>query len=314
MNRNMASSARMPAVFFGHGSPMNALEQNRYTETWRRIGASLPEPKAILCVSAHWMTRGTAVTAMDKPRTIHDFGGFPQELFEVQYPAPGSLHLAARVRELLAPVDVQQDQSWGLDHGTWSVLAHVYPDANLPVVQLSLDASQPPRYHYDLGARLAPLRDEGVLIVGSGNVVHNLGRMQWAEDARPYDWATRFNETVRAHIAAREHQALIDYPSLGETANATSHVAGRTSEASRASSSSRGPADVQDAQMPRRPGMAGNGLDPIGEDARLSVPTPEHYLPLLYILAQQRQDEAVSLPVDGIEYGSIGMLSVAVGL
>jgi 4,5-DOPA dioxygenase extradiol len=169
------------------------------------------------------------------------------------------------VRELLAPVDVQQDQSWGLDHGTWSVLAHVYPDANVPVVQLSLDASQTPRYHYDLGARLAPLRDEGVLIVGSGNVVHNLGRIQWAEDAKPYDWAVRFNDKVRAHLAAREHQALIDYASFGD-------------------------------------------------DARLSVPTPEHYLPLLYILAQQGQSENISLPVDGIEYGSISMLTVAVGL
>jgi len=265
MNQIMASTARMPAVFFGHGSPMNALEQSRYTETWRRIGASLPEPKAILCVSAHWMTRGTAVTAMDKPRTIHDFGGFPQELFEVEYPAPGSPPLAARVRELLVPIEVQQDQDWGLDHGAWSVLVHVFPDANVPVVQLSLDASQPPRYHYELGARLAPLRDEGVLIVGSGNVVHNLGRIQWAADAKPYDWASRFNETVRAHLAAREHQALIDYASFGG-------------------------------------------------DARLSVPTPEHYLPLLYILAQQGQGEALSLPVDGIEYGSIGMITVAVGL
>jgi len=262
----MAGAAtRLPAVFFGHGSPMNTLERNRYTDAWRRLGATLPQPKAILAVSAHWMTRGTAVTAMDKPRTIHDFGGFPQELFEVQYPAPGSPALAARVRELLAPIEVQQDQDWGLDHGTWSVLAHVYPHANVPVVQLSLDAGQPPRYHYELGAHLAPLRDEGVLIVGSGNVVHNLGRMQWAEDATSYDWATRFNEKVRAHLAAREHAALIDYELLDK-------------------------------------------------DARLSVPTPEHYLPLLYILAQQSQGEALSLPVDGIEYGSIGMLTVAVGL
>ncbi len=261
----MANTARMPAVFVGHGNPMNALEQNRYTHAWRRIGASMPQPKAVLCVSAHWYIHGTAVTAMDKPRTIHDFGGFPQELFEAQYPAPGSPQLVARVRDLLAPVDVRLDQTWGLDHGTWSVLAHAYPDANVPVVQLSLDASQPAQYHYDLGARLAPLRDEGVLIVGSGNVVHNLGRIQWAEDARPYDWATRFNEKARAHLAAREHQPLIDYLAL-------------------------------DA------------------DARLSVPTPEHYLPLLYIVATQAKDETISLPVDGIELGSIGMLTVTVGL
>jgi len=264
MKQNMVSTARMPAVFFGHGSPMNALEHNRYTEAWRRIGTSMPKPKAILCVSAHWMTHGTAVTAMDKPRTIHDFGGFPQELFQVQYPAHGSPHLAARVRELLAPIDVQLDQIWGLDHGTWSVLAHVFPDADVPVVQLSLKVSQPPSYHYDLGARLAPLRDEGVLIVGSGNVVHNLGRIQWAEDAKPYNWAERFNETVRAHLAAREHRPLIDYLSLGD-------------------------------------------------DAHLSVPTPEHYLPLLYIIAAQGMNETVSLPVDGIELGSIGMLTAIVG-
>jgi len=256
--------ARMPAVFIGHGSPMNTLERNRYTDAWQRIGASMPKPKAILCVSAHWMTRGTAVTAMDRPRTIHDFGGFPQELFEFQYPAPGSPRLAARVRDLLAPVNVQLDQSWGLDHGSWSVLAHLFPDANLPVVQLSLDAALEPSAHYALAARLAPLRDEGVLIVGSGNVVHNLGRILWAEDATPYDWAQRFNETVRARLAAREHQLLINYLAFGD-------------------------------------------------DARLSVPTSEHYLPLLYVLALQTADETITLPIDGIEHGSIGMLTAIVG-
>jgi len=260
----MANTARMPAVFFGHGSPMNALEQNRYTDAWRQIGASMPKPKAILCVSAHWYIRGTAVTAMPQPRTIHDFGGFPQELFEVQYPAPGSPELAARVRELLAPVPVQLDQSWGLDHGTWSVLVHVFPNADVPVVQLSIDASKPAHWHYELAAHLAPLRDKGVLIVGSGNVVHNLGRIQWAEDATPYDWATRFNEKARAHLAAREHQPLIDYLSLDR-------------------------------------------------EARLSVPTPEHYLPLLYIIATQDKSDVVSLAVDGIELGSIGMLTAIVG-
>ena len=260
----MASTARMPAVFFGHGSPMNALGKNRYTEVWRRIGASVPKPQAILCVSAHWYIRGTAVTAMDKPRTIHDFGGFPQELFEVQYPAPGSPALAARVRELLAPVNVQLGQSWGLDHGAWSVLMHVFPDADVPVVQLSLDADQPPQYHYDLGVRLAPLRDEGVLIVGSGNLVHNLGRIQRTADAKPYDWAVRFNDQARGYLTTREHQPLIDFETLGE-------------------------------------------------DARLSIPTPEHYLPLLYVLAQQGKNEAISLLVDGMELGSIGMLTALVG-
>lgn len=258
-------NARMPAVFFGHGSPMNTLEHNRYTEAWQRLGATLPRPKAILAVSAHWTRRGTAVTAMPQPRTIHDFGGFPRELYEVQYPAPGDPALAARVQALLAALAVEADHaSWGLDHGTWSVLAHVYPQADVPVVQLSLDAAQPPRYHYELARRLAPLRDEGVLIIGSGNVVHNLGRIQWAEDATPYDWAMRFNARVRECLQTRDHATLVDFAALGA-------------------------------------------------DARLSVPTPEHYLPLLYVIAQQGDDESVSLPVDGIEYGSIGMLTVAVG-
>jgi 4,5-DOPA dioxygenase extradiol len=254
----------MPAVFIGHGSPMNTLEQNRYTDAWRELGRHLPRPRAILAVSAHWITRGSAVTAMGRPRTIHDFGGFPRELFEVKYPAPGDPALAERVRELLAPVPVQADKSWGLDHGTWSVLAHLYPNADIPVVQLSLDAAQSPAYHYELARKLGPLRDEGVLILGSGNVVHNLGRMNWSEDSPPYEWAVRFNDKVRAQLAARAHEPLIDYLTL----------------------------------------------DP---GAHLSVPTPEHYLPLLYVIAQQGKDDSLSLPVDGIEYGSIGMLSVAVG-
>lgn len=255
----------MPAVFFGHGSPMNALARNRYTDAWRHVGESVPKPRAILAVSAHWTTRGTAVTAMKRPRTIHDFGGFPKALFEVEYPAPGDPQLAARVRALLAPTEVRLDQSWGLDHGTWSVLVHAFPNADVPVVQLSLDATQPPSFHYDLAIRLAPLRDEGVLIVGSGNVVHNLGRMQWADGAPPYDWAVRFNETVRDHLLGHRHKALTDMQALGG-------------------------------------------------DAHLSIPTPEHYLPLLYCIAQQGPEDTLSFPVDGIEYGAIGMLTVAIGL
>jgi 4,5-DOPA dioxygenase extradiol len=254
----------MPAAFFGHGSPMNTLEHNQYTEAWRRLGELVPKPKAILAISAHWYVRGTAVTAMEHPRTIHDFGGFPQALFEVQYPAAGDTVLAKRVRQLLAPVEVDLDDSWGLDHGTWSVLVHAFPGADVPIVQLSIDAAKPPRFHYDLAKNLAPLRDQGVLIAGSGNVVHNLGRIQWTEGAKPFDWAVRFNDAVRGCLAAHEHGALIDYLSLGE-------------------------------------------------DARLSVPTPEHYLPLLYVIAQQSENEAISFPVDGIEFGSIGMLTVVVG-
>ncbi len=255
----------MPVIFFGHGSPMNALGRNQYTGAWRRLGESVPKPKAILAVSAHWYTRGTAVTAMDKPRTIHDFGGFPKALFEVQYPAPGDPKLAKQVRDLLAPVEVNLDKTWGLDHGTWSVLVHAFPDAEVPVVQLSIDGSKPPGFHYELAKSLAPLRDEGVLIVGSGNVVHNLGRIQWAEDAEPYEWAARFNDKVRGYLAARDHGPLIDYETLGE-------------------------------------------------DARLSIPTADHYLPLLYVIALQGENETISLPIDGIEHGSIGMLAAVVGL
>ncbi len=259
-----ANVSRMPVIFFGHGSPMNTLEHNRYTEAWRQLGESLPKPTAILAISAHWYTRGTAVTAMDRPRTIHDFGGFPRELFEVQYPAPGDPTLAARVRDLLAPAEVTPDNSWGLDHGTWSVLVHVYPKADVPVVQLSIDGTKPPRFHYKLAQKLTPLRDDGVLIVGSGNVVHNLGRIRWTDDAKPYDWARRFNDEVRGFLLARDHERLIDFTALGD-------------------------------------------------DARQSVPTPDHYLPLLYVIAQQDQNDTLSLPVDGIEFGSIGMLTAVIG-
>jgi 4,5-DOPA dioxygenase extradiol len=261
---NTRTNTRMPALFLGHGSPMNAIETSRYSEAWKQLGATLPKPKAILMVSAHWYTRGTAVTAMQKPRTIHDFGGFPQALFDVQYPAPGSPALAARVTELLAPLQVPADQEWGLDHGTWGVLVHVYPDADVPVVQLSIDGTRPPQYHYDLAKRLAPLRDEGILIAGSGNVVHNLRTMRRDGQNTPYDWASSFEKAVLEHAQRGEHQALIDYEGYGEA-------------------------------------------------ARLSVPTPEHYLPLLYVLAQQQEGDKVSFPTAGIDLGSISMLSVAIG-
>jgi 4,5-DOPA dioxygenase extradiol len=257
-------SSRLPAIFFGHGSPMNALESNRYTQAWKQAGKTLGKPTAILANSAHWYERGVAVTAMERPDTIHDFGGFPAALHAFQYPAPGLPLLARRVQSLLAPTDVGPDYEWGLDHGTWSVLAHTYPDASVPVVQLRIDASQPPSFHYDLGRRLAPLRDEGVLIVGSGNVVHNLRAVIWQASSVPYPWATTFNQQVRDHLQRREHAALIEYASLG---------------------------------------------DP----ARMAVPTPEHYLPMLYIAGLQQQDDALTFIVDGIDLGSIGMLSFAVG-
>ncbi len=189
----------IPSVFVGHGSPMNTLEQNIFTEAWQSLAARLPRPKAILCISAHWYVNATAVTAMTHPRTIHDFSGFPDELFRVQYPAPGSPELARRIADLLHPIDVILDADrWGLDHGTWSVLAHMYPDADIPVIQLSIDARLPVAEHIRLGAMLAPLTAEGVLVLGSGNVVHNLSRMDWSAGNTGFDWADRFDRTVAA--------------------------------------------------------------------------------------------------------------------
>lgn len=255
----------MPAIFFGHGNPLNALAQNDYTAAWAGLGASLAKPRAILCISAHWYLPGTAVTAMPAPRTIHDFGGFPPELYQVQYPAPGDPALAHQVRDLLAPVSVRLDQGWGLDHGTWSVLVHVFPDANVPVLQLSIDETKPAAFHYELGRRLGPLRDEGVLIIGSGNLVHNLHAYAWGRHpVEPLDWAVRFEDQARAFMLAGNDQALIDYESLGR-------------------------------------------------DALLSAPTPDHYLPLLYILGTRGSGHQVSFPVSGFDGGSISMLSVQVG-
>ncbi|HVG30820.1 MAG TPA: 4,5-DOPA dioxygenase extradiol [Pyrinomonadaceae bacterium] len=256
---------RMPAVFFGHGNPMNALARNAWTQGWASVGASLPRPKAVLCVSAHWYLPATLVTAQTSPRTIHDFGGFPRELFAVQYPAPGSPELARRVRELLAPVSVGLDERWGLDHGAWSVLRHVFPEADVPVVQLSIDETQPASFHYELAGRLAPLRDEGVLIAGSGNLVHNLHAYAWGRHvAEPLDWAARFDALARGLLTAGDHAPLVDYESLGR-------------------------------------------------DATLSAPTPDHYLPLLYVIAQQREGDEVAFPVEGFDGGSISMLCVRIG-
>ncbi len=253
---------RMPAIFFGHGNPMNALEENAYTKAWRAIGQTIPRPKAILAISAHWYLPATLVTAMEQPRTIHDFGGFPRELYEVQYPAPGDLQLASRLTKHLG---ADQDHHWGLDHGTWSVLCHVFPNADVPVVQLSIDETQPPKFHYDLGTRLAPLRDEGILIVGSGNLVHNLHAYAWGRHpAEPFDWAVRFEKQARDLLIAGNDEPLIDYESLGR-------------------------------------------------DAVLSAPTPDHYLPLLYVMGARSKDDNVSFPVEGIDGGSVSMLTVQFG-
>jgi len=213
------TSHRQPAIFAGHGSPMYAIEPNRYTAAWSALGKSLKRPDAILVISAHWVTRGTWVTAMAKPSTIHDFGGFPQALFEVQYPAPGSPALADRVQELLTVPVVLEENEWGIDHGAWSVLKYMYPDANVPVVQLSLDGSMSARQHYELAKQLSPLRDENILILSSGNVVHNLRTIHWQEGAEPYPWATTFNNFFVSEIRANCHDALIDWERFGDTAH-----------------------------------------------------------------------------------------------
>lgn len=261
----MPQDSRMPAIFFGHGNPMNALDDNAHTRAWAALGAALPRPKAVLCISAHWYLPATAVTAAERPRTIHDFGGFPRELYQVQYPAPGAPELAERVARLLEPSPVGMDRSWGLDHGTWSVLAHVYPEADVPVVQLSIDETKEARWHYELAKRLTPLREEGVLIIGSGNIVHNLHTYSWGKRAvEPYDWAVRFETMARERLGAGDFDPLVAYETLGR-------------------------------------------------DAMLAVPTPDHYLPLIYVLAQHRQDEPISFPTAGFDGGSISMLAVRLG-
>ncbi len=263
VTRHTALHQKMPAIFIGHGSPMNTLEHNRYTETWAMLGQHLPRPKAILMISAHWYTRGTGVTAMQHPKTIHDFGGFPQALFDFRYPARGDAELASQVAQLLAPTSVVLDQGWGLDHGTWSILAHVYPDADVPVVQLSIDATLTPDHHVELARRLAPLREQGVLIMGSGNVVHNLGVMNWQSGAPAYPWADAFNEAIKAAVLARDLDTLVNYRRLSGAAE--------------------------------------------------SVPTAEHFLPLLYIAALMTPDDPVTVLVDGVEGSSITMQSVQIG-
>jgi len=255
----------LPAIFFGHGNPMNAVWDNSYTEGWRQIGKQMPRPRAILAISAHWFVPETGVTVSTAPRTIHDFGGFPQELYRVQYPAPGDPELARRVQAMLKPLQVKFDSSWGLDHGAWSVLRHVYPNADVPVVQLSIDETQPASFHYEIGRRLAPLRSEGILIVGSGNLVHNLHAYAWGRHMPdPYDWAVRFEQEAKEMMVAGEFKPLIDYENLGP-------------------------------------------------EARLSIPTPDHYLPLLYVIASRQEREVISFPIEGVDGGSISMLSVQVG-
>ena len=255
----------MPVIFLGHGNPMNALSKNSYTESWTAIGKSTRRPRAVLAISAHWYIQACAVTVNSAPKTIHDFGGFPEELYQKTYPAPGNPQLARRVKDLLAPIVVGLDESWGLDHGTWAVLCHVFPEADIPIVQLSIDRRQPAQFHYEIGKGLAPLREEGILVIGSGNIVHNLHAYAWGNfKANPFDWALRFENHARELLLNSDDASLIAYEKLGR-------------------------------------------------DAMLSIPTPEHYLPLLYVLGLRRKGERVSFPVQGIDGGSVSMLAVQIG-
>ena len=262
----MSKTAKMPVLFLGHGSPMNAIEENEFVTGFRNIAKEIPKPNAILCVSAHWETKGTFVTAMQNPPTIHDFGGFPKELFAVQYPAPGSPDLAKVTKTLITKTEVGLDDKWGLDHGAWSVIKHLYPNANIPVIQMSIDYSQTPQYHYELAQQIKSLREKGVLIIGSGNMVHNLGLVEWKrlKETFGYDWALEANEKMKKYIQSGDHKQLINFRSQGKAFD-------------------------------------------------LAIPTPEHYLPLLYSLALKDDKDNVSLFNDKAVAGSLTMTSVKIG-
>lgn len=261
------STVPMPVLFLGHGSPMNAIEDNEFSRGWKDIGKTLPSPRAILCISAHWETKGTFLTAMEKPRTIHDFGGFPQQLFDVQYPAPGSPELAGEAKGTVTKTVIGLDEQWGLDHGAWSVIKHLYPGADVPVVQMSLDYMQAPQYHYELAAELSKLRQKGILIIGSGNMVHNLRMVAWDKIREPefgFDWAIEANDKMKKYILEGNHKPLIGYQSQGKSFD-------------------------------------------------LAIPTPDHYLPLLYTLALQDKNEPVAFFNDKPVMGSLTMTSVKIG-
>ena len=258
---------KMPVLFLGHGSPMNAIEDNEFTRGFRKVSGEIVKPKAILCISAHWETDGTFVTAMENPKTIHDFGGFPKALYNVQYPAPGSPELAKEIKNQIQKTNTELDYQWGLDHGAWSVIKHLYPDANVPVVQMSLDYNQTAQYHYELAKELSIFREKGILIIGSGNMVHNLGLVNWNKlntDEYGYDWAIEANEKMKKFILNDDHESLINYSSQGKS-------------------------------------------------FQLAIPTPEHFLPLLYILALKEKNESIHIFNDKAVAGSLTMTSVKIG-
>ncbi len=254
----------MPMLFVGHGNPMNAIEDNEFSRGWQVIGSELPKPQAVLCISAHWETKGTYVTAMERPKTIHDFSGFPPELFDVRYPAPGSPQLAAQTKEVIKKAVVELDQSWGLDHGCWSVVKHMYPNADMPIIEMSLDYTKPAPWHYELARELSSMRTKGVLIIGSGNMVHNLRLVDWQNPDGTFEWAQESNERFKQLIARNDHQGLINYQLLGRA-------------------------------------------------AALSIPSPEHYLPMLYVLGLKSDNEEIKFFNDRTLLGSISMTSFTVG-
>lgn len=258
------SDSKMPLLFVGHGSPMNGIEDNEFSAQWEKLGSDIIAPKAVLVISAHWLTRGTLVTAMEKPQTIHDFGGFPQELFDVQYPAPGNPSLAKETSSIIKKTEVGLDHEWGLDHGTWTVVRRMYPNANIPVLQLSIDYRKDPQWHYELAKELGELRKKGVLIIGSGNMVHNLRIMDWQRQDRGYDWAIEINEKFKSLIQKNDHKPLINYQSLGEA-------------------------------------------------AKLSIPTPEHFIPMLYTLGLKEERDEISFFNDKTTMGSVSMTSFKAG-
>lgn len=265
MTSTMSNTGKMPVLFLGHGSPMNAIEENEFVSAFRKLGQEIIRPNAILCISAHWETKGTFVTAMQNPPTIHDFGGFPQALFDVQYPAKGSPELAQETKSIITKTEVGLDDKWGLDHGAWSVIKHLYPNADIPVIQMSIDYSKPARYHYELAQELNSLRHKGVLIIGSGNMVHNLRMVAWKKlnEEFAFDWATEANEKMKSHILNGDFQPLIDFKSQGKAFD-------------------------------------------------LAIPTPEHYLPLLYTLALKEENEKITLFNDKAVGGSLTMTSVKI--
>ncbi len=263
---NYGKSERMPVLFIGHGSPMNAIEENQFVQGFRRVASEIPLPKAILCISAHWFTQGTYVTAMDLPKTIHDFYGFPKELFEVEYPAPGSAELAKEAIDLLVPTLVEEDHSWGLDHGAWSVIRHLYPDADIPVIELSIDYTKGPEYHYDLANRLSKLRNQGILIIGSGNIVHNLRLIDWKNIntvGAGWDWAIEAREKTNNWILEGNAKPLLEYQKQGTA-------------------------------------------------LQYAIPSPDHYLPLIYSLGLKDKQDEISLFNDELIGGSLSMTSVKI--